>query len=279
MSGLLTAPRGRDARRAPTSVSPTVALLALVIGAIAVLLSERLVHGLEARSGGGEELTWWDAGLAIFEHALIVAVVLIPAWIVLGRIRASDLGLRPVPWRAATESAAVVYGAYLVVAAVLFAILGAPPERSNAQALAGADSTGALIAYGVIACVIAPPTEELLFRGFLFSAFRRRLAAIPAMVVAGGLFGLVHGPPLLTMLDLALLGIALCALYERTGSLLPCIGVHAVHNAIAFGAIISLSALATIGLTIAATLLAVTASWAFAARGRGVRTRARLRAL
>jgi membrane protease YdiL (CAAX protease family) len=135
-------------------------------------------------------------------------------------------------------TAIVAYGAYLVATALLFAVIGSPPARQNADALAGSDSVALLAAYGLIACVLAPPTEELLFRGVLFSSIRGHLAPVPAVIVSGVLFGALHGPPLETMLDLALLGIVLCALYERTGSLLPCIGVHALHNAIAFAAIV-----------------------------------------
>ena len=36
--------------------------------------------------------------------------------------------------------------------------------------------------------------------------------------------------------SLACGGFALCLLYVRTGSLLPCIGAHALNNSLAFGA-------------------------------------------
>jgi membrane protease YdiL (CAAX protease family) len=161
---------------------------------------------------------------------------------------------------------------------LVFAIVGAPPPRASADAVAGADSTSVLVAYALIACIVAPPTEELLFRGFLFSALRRRLPLAPAALVAGGLFGAAHGPPLASTLDLALLGVALCVLYERTGSLLPCVGVHAVHNGIAFAAIASLSAPVTIAVTIVAASIAVAATWTLAARVHESDARARMAA-
>jgi hypothetical protein len=70
------------------------------------------------------------------------------------------------------------------------------------------------------------------------------------------------------MLDLALLGVALCALYEQTGSLLPCIGVHAVHNGIAFGAVVSLGAPATAGLTLTGLALCVAGTLGLTPRAR-----------
>jgi len=184
---------------------------------------------------------------------LIIIAVLIPMMLLHGRVRAGELGLRRVPSRA-TLAAAVAYSSYIIVSALVFAVVGAPPARSNATALADTDVAGLLTAYAVIACLLVPITEELLFRGLLYTAFRRRLGPAPAILLAGGLFGALHGPPLGTMLDLALLGITLCALYEHTGSLLPCIAVHAVHNAITYGTVISLAAPATAALTLAAAL-------------------------
>ncbi len=247
----------------PGGISPAIAIVALVVLAAAIfgeeLISRRLSLGMSETS---ERLGWWDVAFAVFEHVLILAAALIPIRLVLGRLRASDLGLRRVPWRPAVASAVAVYAAYVLVAAIAFAILGAPPERASADTFADSDWAGPLITYALIACVVAPPTEELFFRGLMFGAFRRRLRPLPAVVCGGVLFGVAHGPPLAGMLDLALLGIALCFLYERTGSLLPCIGVHAAHNAIAFGAIVSLPFPATALLTTVGVTLATGVSWA-----------------
>jgi membrane protease YdiL (CAAX protease family) len=42
------------------------------------------------------------------------------------------------------------------------------------------------------------------------------------------------GSPVESLIVLFVLGSGLCLLYLRTGSLLPCIGLHALNNAIAF---------------------------------------------
>jgi membrane protease YdiL (CAAX protease family) len=84
--------------------------------------------------------------------------------------------------------------------------------------------------------VIAPITEEVLFRGFFFGALRNWRGVWPAAIVTGVVFGGIHAggtgaeylPPLM------LLGFLLCMLRAWTGSLLPCIALHAVNNSIAF---------------------------------------------
>jgi uncharacterized protein len=50
-------------------------------------------------------------------------------------------------------------------------------------------------------------------------------------------FGGVHagGTEPVFLVPLAILGFMLCVVRERTGSLLPCIALHAINNALAFG--------------------------------------------
>jgi membrane protease YdiL (CAAX protease family) len=86
--------------------------------------------------------------------------------------------------------------------------------------------------------VVAPICEELLFRGFIFSALRNWRGPWPAALITGVLFGAVHGlsAPAQDLLPLAFLGFVLCLIYQQTGSLYPCIVLHLLNNSIAFGA-------------------------------------------
>jgi uncharacterized protein len=102
----------------------------------------------------------------------------------------------------------------------------------------GADkSTVALVAVAVLVCVIAPIAEETFFRGYFFNALRSWRGLWPAAIITGLVFGAIHvgsaPPPFLV--PLAVFGFILCLLYWRTGSLYPCIALHALNNALAFG--------------------------------------------
>lgn len=78
-------------------------------------------------------------------------------------------------------------------------------------------------------CVAAPLFEEIMFRGILYGAFRSKLGPLAATAVAAGLFAVVHvDPP--AILQLAVLGAAMCYLYEKTGSLVPGMVLHACQN-------------------------------------------------
>ena len=87
-----------------------------------------------------------------------------------------------------------------------------------------------LIFFVVMAVVVAPIAEEILFRGILYPAIKQigypRLAAIGTAF----LFALFH-VNLLTFASLKVVALGLIALYEFTDNLLAPITAHAVFNA------------------------------------------------
>ena len=98
-------------------------------------------------------------------------------------------------------------------------------------------STAALVAICVLVTVIAPLAEETFFRGYFFGALRNWRGPWPAALLTGAVFGAIHvgSAPVVFLLPLAIFGVALCILRWQTGSLLPCISLHAINNALAFG--------------------------------------------
>ena len=90
--------------------------------------------------------------------------------------------------------------------------------------------------------VVAPITEELFFRGFVFTGLvsrsrvgerttRPALPVLSAAVVSGLLWAVIHGQVGLVV-PIAGIGVLLALLYERTGSLWSAILVHAAFNVI-----------------------------------------------
>ena len=71
--------------------------------------------------------------------------------------------------------------------------------------------------------------EEFFFRGLLHGWLRKHLSLWPTALIAGALFGLVHG--LEFAVPLGLFGVLLSWLRERIG-LLACVAAHLVHNAL-----------------------------------------------
>ena len=139
------------------------------------------------------------------------------------------------------KPAALAYVVY-IGAAILIAIAIQPEQEDVTEQLGYGESAAADVAVGLLVIAIAPLTEELFFRGFMFAGLRRRLPFWAAAAIASGIWGLFHftGPETWgVVLQLAAFGVILSWLYERTGSLWPPIAVHAINNALAFAILTS----------------------------------------
>jgi membrane protease YdiL (CAAX protease family) len=93
-------------------------------------------------------------------------------------------------------------------------------------------STGAQrIPIILLAVVIAPVAEELAFRGYLYGVIKRYFGAVPALVLSGILFALIH-LNLPSFFPLLVLASVFALAYELSGSLLVPMTMHALFNAL-----------------------------------------------
>jgi len=79
--------------------------------------------------------------------------------------------------------------------------------------------------------VLTPLAEELLFRGVLYQAFRRTMPVGVAALAASLIFAGMHFT-LALFIPFAVMGYVLAWLFERSGSLIPGMLVHACNNGI-----------------------------------------------
>jgi len=109
----------------------------------------------------------------------------------------------------------------------------------------------------LVVVLLGPAVEELVFRGVVFNGLYRlgtlvytrsfgpgvdkrppcKMIFISAALASSVLFALLHLEPVLLPV-LLILAITLCALFRRTGSLLPSFVAHATFNSVAAGLII-----------------------------------------
>ena len=87
----------------------------------------------------------------------------------------------------------------------------------------------------LVAVVMAPLFEEVIFRGFLFRGFANSWGWVWGALASAAIFGAAH-LQLDVFLPLAALGFVLAWAYHRTGSLWTCITMHALFNLIAVAA-------------------------------------------
>jgi CAAX protease family protein len=155
-----------------------------------------------------------------------------------GSLGAVELGLRHPRWRRALAWMAATWFGFLVFSASWVTALGINERQDVPDELGADESTLALVGVTILVTVMAPVCEEIFFRGFFFRSLRNWRGPWVAAVVTGLVFGGVHvfGSPVGYLLPLAAFGFGLCLLYWRTGSLLPCIALHALNNSLALGA-------------------------------------------
>jgi membrane protease YdiL (CAAX protease family) len=154
-----------------------------------------------------------------------------------GRVTTAQFGLKRTPFWPAVGWTALAGLSFYVLSGLWAALMNLSESDELPDSLGVERSTVALVAVCVLVTVVAPLAEEFLFRGYFFGALRNWKGVWPAAVITGVVFGGIHvgGTDVEFLPPLMVLGFILCVLRWKTGSLLPCIALHAFNNAIAFG--------------------------------------------
>jgi len=213
----------------------------VAVGILALLLTTTVEVGIV--SAFDPDLD--SLGARLVTQALLAATLIAIAFLVTSDARAGvaaprALGLRR-PVRSPFGLAAAAYLGYIVFAVAYSGVVH-PHQKDITRDLGVGHGTLGTVAAGLLILAAAPIAEEVFFRGFMFGGLRRRLSFPVAALVAAAIFGLFHytGPSSLGVLpQLAFLGLALCWVYEETGSIYPTIAIHVVNNAFAFALLAS----------------------------------------
>jgi membrane protease YdiL (CAAX protease family) len=236
---------------------PGAAGVGLAFGAIAVYLGGQLLLqlaigvGLVSTGLIGPELLDPEAGGALL-LGVVVASQTVGLVLALALVRSRGVRLRPLlgalhpPGRLLAQGVGLgllaILGSSLVVT-LLVSLTGS--EATPDQVLTGGigDTPLQLMLAVIAAVVLAPVAEEFLFRGLLHRGLRRRLPLLPATAISSLVFAVVHVDVLfsqpLAMVGLVLVGVILALAYERTGSLIVPVVIHAVHNAVTIVAVVA----------------------------------------
>jgi membrane protease YdiL (CAAX protease family) len=120
------------------------------------------------------------------------------------------------------------------------------------------DPDAQLVAFAFAVVVVAPWVEEVAMRGMLYSSIAARHGFWPAAAISSLAWSALHVAPGV-LLPFAVLGVLLCLLRRRTGSILPGVALHGVWNAQAAAASgagwLTVAPLALLAATIAAAVL------------------------
>lgn len=168
------------------------------------------------------------AGLITLISDLAALVILTAFFLVRRKKPLAEAGLvrtEPACVGAACAAAPLLYAAVTLVMSLL-------PEAwlesyIDASAALAQDDVFTVLA----TVVLAPITEEVIFRGLIFSRLERAMPGWLAAVLSALAFGLCHGQPV-WMAYAFVLGLVFAFLRLRTGSILPSMLAHFIFNGI-----------------------------------------------
>lgn len=217
--------RGRDVASILILVLAAVLLIALLVGPLVEPPAEER---------GAVRLVEIQLLLLTLQSVVLIGAVYLVAVRQRG-LAWAQLGLRPVParwYRGAIVIAVLTLLLTGVINMIMQWFLGETPINPQFRIIAPAGfSWFALIGMLFVVGLLIPFAEELLFRGVLYGWLRGRLGVPVAAVSSALLFSGLHKIVWL-MPALAVIGVILALVYEKSGSLWPAVVVHALFNAI-----------------------------------------------
>ncbi len=186
---------------------------------------------LSITSGGLAAWTYWLLNVAnIVSIALIIAIVL---GFYTEPLSSLGFTTKKIP-------IALLFGVIgFVVAFIAAAVVGYPIEQQfgvdpTQQAISqSATEPGLFPLVFISGAIIAPIAEEIVFRGYMYKAFRDRFKMWYAILLSAALFAVIH-LEWRAALSLFVIGIVLAYVYEKTGNIMAPITLHILNNAVAF---------------------------------------------
>jgi uncharacterized protein len=177
-----------------------------------------------------------DVVLLLLTVQSVIPLAAIYLVIVRGRGLAwSDLGLRAASLRWCVNGALLGLATLPLVGFVNFLtqmLAGGSFRNPQIDLLAPiATSLQGFLGLLLMAGVVAPIVEEIVFRGLLYGWLRSRWGVSVGVAASALAFAVAHGIPML-MPALFLQGAIFAWLYERSGSLWPPIIMHGVFNSV-----------------------------------------------
>ncbi|MEN6392059.1 MAG: type II CAAX endopeptidase family protein [Syntrophomonas sp.] len=211
-----------------------VYLVSLFLTTWLVSRSRNFLHGWMSSSGRTIG-TVQDFLLSYLVQFLIFSGMVLLVALVLRRAHPGELGIKGTSrknWLKYGLAGGVLAFTFAWAAGLVIERLHPDVSQQGVETvLRSVGSPGQFILLLLVVAVLAPLTEELFYRGMVYPVFRAYIGKTWGMVAAGSIFGLVH-MDLWRAIPLAVGGIFLCYVYEKTGSILVCTLTHGIWNGI-----------------------------------------------
>lgn len=197
---------------------------------------------------GFAPLEWLNGTTGQFVFALVIQAIIVGLLVLFMRRRKTRLSAIGVVRPRIRDAGMAIIGflvyfvSYLLLIYVVSAFVpGLDLEQEQEIGFDKSTVGLALIPIFVSLVILPPLVEEFIFRGFVYTGLRNKLKVWSAGLVTSALFAAAHlqfgsGNTLLYVaaIDTFILSMVMVNLRERSGSLWPSIGLHAIKNGIAF---------------------------------------------
>ncbi len=190
----------------------------LIAPLLGLWIEDSLVHGLVS-------------GLILAASITLLTFYLI---IVKEKESPRSLGVKSLPIRHITT--VIVWSVIHIIIGILYVVTlevfagGSANEKT--ESLESQTITMFLLAF-TSAAIISPLYEELFYRGLIYTWLRQRTSILPSMLISSAIFTVVHIPTYNTLPINFVAGLITAWVYEKTGTILSSILVHASFNGLA----------------------------------------------
>ncbi len=142
-------------------------------------------------------------------------------------VKAKPIQFGGLKWVVGTFGIAVIsYIIVIIISIGMTIFLPVQPSEVRSELVMG----GGVLWIGIlVGSILIPIAEELFFRGFLFTALRKRSSFWISAILSSVCFGLVHGDPI-AIVYAFVLGLIISGVYEKSKSIYIPILLHMLIN-------------------------------------------------
>ncbi len=216
--------------------------LAFIVLALPLIVSKTMGYPLTDKIGLTVQ-TFYLFVLVAQAIGCIVSFVIVRNRLKINKLVWSDLGFKPFRIGKATLYILGFYAlmfCILIFLTILTTATGVNRDGGTASAAKHLQAIMGLWPSILATVIIGPIVEEILFRGILFKTLLQKHGILFSVVVGGIVFAAIHLNPIQAINALPM-GIYLCVMYRKLGSIVPGIFLHASWNLLV--AVITVNAL------------------------------------
>lgn len=216
-------------------------LMALWVGVVLIGVQYALAYLISAMHLQVSEIVLQTIFSALVYVVALLVIIFVPWKLLKMKTTREELGMRDLPTWTDILLAPIAFIVFLIASGFIMAVMQAimPSIDWTQEQDVGFNNIISNLDFVLTflsLVVIAPIAEEIIFRGWLYGKMRRKMSAVPAILIVSLLFGLVHGQWNVGVVVFTM-SIAMCLIRELTGTIWGGILVHMIKNGLAFYAL------------------------------------------